>query len=92
MVVVAQDFINRLTPHGLHRNAVGEAVLLVGSFLVKVVSFTKASVGQWENPNRGIDPKPVDDASRLPSQNGVMSESREKLVQYLMRGDDLDAA
>ena len=58
MPVVRQDFGDALLPHRLHRNAVGQAVSLVGAGLVEGKTVKEGLMGLRADDDAGVGQNP----------------------------------
>jgi hypothetical protein len=62
--VVRQDFRDSLVPHRSHRNAVGQAVALVGARLVEGEAFKEGLMGLRSDRDIGIAQDVIDEGGR----------------------------
>ncbi len=90
MTIVRQDLGDAFLSHRLHRNAVGQAVFLIGAGFVEAITSHKRLMGLWAHENAGvIDDRVEIKARSFAGQTAVTAEVGQEFNEYFLGGDDL---
>jgi hypothetical protein len=91
MVVVGQDLGHSPLSHGVHRNAVSQAIALIQPLLIQIQAGPEAGFRLRGDEDREIDRKPVDPLADLaPSPRTGARHKVEEFRQYLLGGEETD--